>query len=71
VLDCGCINHMTRDRRMFTYFEKNDCLSDYITFDDNSQDQVLGFGKVAITTNHSISNVLLVESLDYNLLSVS
>jgi hypothetical protein len=56
---------------MFTYFKKNDCPSDCITFDDNSQDQVLGFGKIAITTDHSISNVLLVESLDYNLLSVS
>jgi hypothetical protein len=28
-------------------------------------------GKIAITTEHSISNVFLVESLGYNLLSVS
>jgi hypothetical protein len=39
-------------------------------FDDYSQGQVLGFGKIAITTEHSISIVLLVESLDYNLLSI-
>jgi hypothetical protein len=39
-------------------------------FDDNSQGKVLGFGKITITTKHSISKVL-VESLDYNLLSVS
>jgi hypothetical protein len=38
-------------------------------FDDNSQGKVLGFGKIAITTEHSISNVL-VESLDYNMLSI-
>jgi hypothetical protein len=56
---------------MFTSFEKNECESDYITFDDNSQGQVLSFGKIAITTEHSISNVLLVESLNYNLLFVS
>jgi hypothetical protein len=56
---------------MFTSFEKNECESDCITFGDNSQCQVLGFGKIAITTEHSISKVLLVESLDYNLLSVS
>jgi hypothetical protein len=31
----------------------------------------LGLGKIAITTEHSISNVFLVESLRYNLLSVS
>jgi hypothetical protein len=39
-------------------------------FGDNSQGQVHGFGKIAITTEHSISKVLLVKSLDYNLLSV-
>jgi hypothetical protein len=51
-------------------FEKNECESDCITFVDNSQGQVLGFGKISITTKHSISNVL-IESLDYNLLSIS
>jgi hypothetical protein len=71
VLDSGCINHMTeKGRRMFTSFEKNECESDCITFDDNSQGQVIDFGKIAITTKHSISKVLLVKSLDYNLLSV-
>jgi hypothetical protein len=55
---------------MFTSFEKNECESDCITFGDNSQGQVLGFSKIAIRTEHSISKVL-VESLDYNFLSVS
>jgi hypothetical protein len=55
---------------MFTSFEKNKCESDCITFADNSQGQILDFGKIAITTEYSISKVL-VESLDYNLLSVS
>jgi hypothetical protein len=71
VLDSGCTNHMSEERRIFTSFEKNDCESDYITFSDNSQDKVLGFGKIAITTEYSISKVLLVESLDYYLLSFS
>jgi hypothetical protein len=70
VLDSGCTNHMTGERRMFTSFEKNECESDYITFSDNSQGQVIGFGKIAITTEHSISKILLVESLEYNLLSI-
>jgi hypothetical protein len=70
VFDSGCINHMTMERRMFTSFEKNECESNCNMFDDNSQGQVLGFGKIAITTEHSISQFLLVESLDYNLLSV-
>jgi hypothetical protein len=71
VLHSRCTNHMTGERRMFTSLEKNDCSSYCITFSDNSQGQVLGIGKIAITTEHSISKVLLVESLDYNLLFVS
>jgi hypothetical protein len=62
---------MTGERRMFTSFEKNECESDCITFSDNSQGQVLGFGNIAITTEYSISKVLLFESLKYNLLSIS
>jgi hypothetical protein len=61
---------MMGERRMFTSFEKNECESYCIMFSNNSQGQVLGFGKIAITTEHSISKVL-VESLDYNLLSIS
>jgi hypothetical protein len=71
VLDSECTNYMMGERRMFTSFEKNECECDYITFGDNSQCQVLGFGKIAITIEHSISKVFLVESLDYNLLSIS
>jgi hypothetical protein len=62
---------MTEERRMFTSFEKNQCECDCIMFGDNSQGHVHGFSKIAITTEHSISKVLLVESLDYNLLSIS
>jgi hypothetical protein len=32
---------------------------------------VKGLGKIAISPDHSISNIFLVDSLDYNLLSVS
>jgi hypothetical protein len=38
-----------------------------ITFRDGNQ----GLGKIAISPDHSISNVFLVDFLDYNLLSVS
>jgi hypothetical protein len=56
---------------MFTSFEENDYPSDTIMFGDNSEGKVLGCGKIAITIDHSISKVLLADSLDYNLLSVS
>jgi hypothetical protein len=62
---------MTEEKHMFTSFEENNFPSDTIMFDDNSEGNVLGYGKIAITTDHSISKVLLVDSLDYNLLSVS
>jgi hypothetical protein len=62
---------MTGEKDMFTSFEENECSSDTIMFDDNSEGRVLGYGKIAITIDHSISKVLLVDSLDYNLLSVS
>ena len=71
MLDSGCTNHMTGEKKMFSSFEENQDVNDSITFGDNSQGKVLGYGKIAITTESSISKVLLVESLDYNLLSVS
>jgi hypothetical protein len=71
VPDSGCTNYMIREKHMFTSFEENDCPSDTIIFSDNSEERVLGYSKIAITTNHSTSKVLLVDSLDYNLLSVS
>jgi hypothetical protein len=62
---------MTGEKMMFISFEKNNTISDSITFGDNSQGKVLGHDKIVITTEHSISKVLCVEYLDYNLLSVS
>jgi hypothetical protein len=70
VLDSGCTNYMTGEKNIFTFFEENDCSSDTIMFGDNSEERVLGYGKIAITTDHSISKLLFVDSLD-NLLSVS
>jgi hypothetical protein len=71
VLDSACTNHMTGEKHMFTSFEENDCPRDTIMFGDNSEEKVLGYGKIAITTDHFISIVLLVDSLDCNLLSIS
>jgi hypothetical protein len=69
--DSGCINHMTGEKKMFTSYVKNKDSQDTIIFGDGNQAKVKGLGKIAITNEHSISNVFLVESLGYNLLSVS
>jgi transposase InsO family protein len=62
---------MTRQKKMFTSYVKNKYSQDSIIFGDGNQGKVKGLGKIAITSEHSISNVFLVESLRYNLLSVS
>jgi hypothetical protein len=65
------MNHMTGEKKMFTSYVKNKDSKDSIIFGDRNQGKVKGLGKIAITSEHSISNVFLVESLGYNLLSVS
>jgi hypothetical protein len=71
IIDSGCTNHMTGEKKMFTSYVKNKDSQDTIIFGDGNQGKVKGLGKIAITNEHSISNVFLVESLGYNLLSVS
>jgi hypothetical protein len=58
---------MTGEKRLFSSYEKNEDPQRAITFGDGNQ----GLGKIAISPCHSISNDFLVDSLDYNLLSVS
>jgi len=62
---------MTGEKDMFTSFEPSIEPMEKIVFGDNSKGEVLGLGKIAISNDHSITNVLLVESLGYKLLSVS
>jgi hypothetical protein len=56
---------------MFTSYVKNRDSQDTIIFGYGNQGKVKGLEKIAITSEHSISNVFLVKSLEYNLLSVS
>jgi hypothetical protein len=60
---------MTEEKKMFSSYEKNQDPQRAITFGDGNQGLVKGLGKIAISPDHSISNVFL--ALDYNLLSVS
>jgi hypothetical protein len=69
IINSRCTNHMTGEKKMFTSYVKNRDSQDTIIFGHGNQGKVKGLGKIAITTEHSISNVFLVESLGYNLLS--
>jgi hypothetical protein len=62
---------MTGEKMMFSSYEKNEDPQRVITFGDGNQGLVKGLGKIVISPNHSISNVFLIDSLDYNLLSDS
>jgi hypothetical protein len=62
---------MTGEKKMFTSFQPNQSTSECIVFGDNGKGDVLGLGKIAISNDNFISNVLLVEGSGYNLLSVS
>ena len=42
-----------------------------VTFRDNAKGKILGIRKVPITSSSCIENVLLVEGLKHNLLSIS
>ena len=70
IIDSGCIQHMTGDPRMFTSLDEEVDGQERITFGDNSKGKVKGLGKVVISNNHSISNVLYIALLSFNLLSI-
>jgi hypothetical protein len=56
---------------MFSSYSPMTYSNENIVFGDNSKGDVIGLGKVAITLEYSITNVLHVDSLSYNLLFVS
>ena len=56
---------------MFASYSLMTHSNENIVFEDNSKGDVISLSKVAITLEHSITNVLHVDSLSYNLLSIS
>jgi hypothetical protein len=57
---------------MFNSINENDSNGiDSIIFGDNGKGKVKRLSKIAISNDLSISNVLLVKSLNFNLLSIA
>ena len=72
MLDSGCTQYMTNDSRMFNSININDSNGvDSIIFGDNGKGKVKWLGEIVISNDLSISNVLLVESSNFNLLWVA
>ena len=63
---------MTGDARMFNSINTNGNDGyDSIIFGDIGKGKIKGLDKIAISNDLSISNMLLVESLNFNLFSVA
>ena len=60
---------MTGDVRQFTSLEALD--GGNVTFGDNGKGKIIGTGKINITPSSCIENVLYVDGLKHNLLSIS
>ena len=68
ILDSGCSQHITRDEDQFISLEAKK--EGMVTFGDNAKGKIIGIGKVPISSFSCIENVLLVEGLKHNLLSI-
>ena len=60
---------MTKEKSMFTSLYSKD--DGHITFGDNSKDKIIGVSNIGKEPSPIIENVLLVDGLKYNLLSIS
>src|SRR6266508_5264047 len=69
-MDSGCSQHMTGNSCIFSTLEEGGHDHDHITLGDNSRKKLIGLGKIAITNDLSIHNVLHVEDICFNLLSI-
>src|SRR4051812_19687634 len=71
IMDSGCTNHMTGDRSLLMDSTLRPFDKSHITFADTGESKVLGLGRVAISKDQHMEKVMLVDSLDFNLMSVS
>jgi hypothetical protein len=69
-IDSGCSRHMTGDRGWFSSLVPV-VTKRYITFGDNGRGHVLSEGEIKVSDKITLRRVALVQSLWYNLLSVS
>ena len=67
-MDSACSRHMTGDKSKLSSFTPKD--GGFVTFGDNSKGKIIGVGNI---NNYSscIENVLLVDGLKHNLISIS
>jgi hypothetical protein len=70
LIDYGCSRHMTGDKGWFSSLVAV-VTKRYITFGDNGRGCVLSEGEIKVSEKITLRRVALVQSLGYNVLSVS
>ena len=68
-LDSGFSRHMTRDKTKFAKLELKE--EGFVTYGDNNKGKIFGNGVIGNESSFNIKNVLLVEGLKHNLISIS
>ena len=69
MIDSGCTSHMTGSKEIMTELGPNINQAS-VSYGDKSKVEVKGLGKVVVAKDITLVNVMLVESLGYNLMSV-
>jgi hypothetical protein len=70
LIDSGCLMHMTGDRGWFSSLTPV-VSKTYITYGDNGRGRVLWEGEIKESDKFTLKRVALVQSLGFNLLSLS
>jgi hypothetical protein len=65
LFDSGFTNHITGGSKVLEKFIEDVNSTQCILFGDNSKGKVLGRGKLAISKDLSLENVMLVDTLGY------
>jgi hypothetical protein len=70
LIDSGCLRHKTRNKKWFSSLTP---LShkEYVTFGDDKKGKVLGTDIIKVNNHFTLNDVVLVDKLRYNPLSVS
>ena len=68
-LDSGYSRHITGDKSKFAKFELKD--EGFMTYGDNNKGRILESGVINNGASFNIHNMLLIEGLKHNLISIS
>ena len=69
IIDSGAMNHMTFDSRQVSPLKSSS--QNYVSIANGTSTPIIGEGSLSLTNTLNLDSVLVVPSLNYNLMSVS